>query len=166
MLRQTTWVTPYGRDAGGEFLLAEKPAVQATEWFLRATQLLVRSGADVPPNIFAYGPMGFAALSVGTILTGLGKAPWAEVKPLLDELLGCVASYRPPGAAVPIIDQRVIRTQIAEPATLLQLYEEVVSLHLGFSIRARLSGYRDLVATMMAASTPSVPTSEAPLPPS
>ncbi len=114
-----------GRDKGGVFVLREKPAYQASEWFMRATQLLVRSGVDVPPDIFRHGAVGFVTIGIGAALTGLGRAPWNEVKPLLDELLACIVSYQPPGAVTPQTQAAVIKGQIAEPATFLWLYEEV-----------------------------------------
>ena len=121
------------RDNGGVFVLTEMASEPATDWFMRAMQFLVRAGVDVPPHIFQAGPAGFAALGIGTILTGLGKTPWIEVKPLLHELLACVTTYQPPGGTVPIRGWTLIAGQINEPATILQLYEEVVSLSLGFS---------------------------------
>jgi hypothetical protein len=138
-----------GRDKGGVFLIQEKPAFQATEMFLKAMQLLVRAGVEVPPNIMLHGPAGFVTMGVGSILTGLGKAPYHEVKPLLEELFSCVISYQPPGATVAHTKIDIIKSQIAEPTTIFQIYEEVVSLHLGFSILAKLSYYRTLVTQTM-----------------
>ena len=157
-------ITREGRDQGGVFVLTEKPAMQASEWFIRAMMLLARSGADVPPNIMQLGPAGFLTLGIGTVLTGLGKAPWFEVKPLLDELLQCVTSYQPPSAIAPVTNRHQMFAQIEEPATILQLHEEVVSLHLGFSLVARLSTYRSLVATMLTdlGETTSTSTEDAP----
>ena len=148
-----------GRDNGGVFILNEMPAEQAADWFMRAMQFLVRSGMDVPPHIFEAGPAGFFAIGIGTALAGLRKAPWFEVKPLLTELLGCVKSFQPKGVLVPITDWRVIKDQIQESATIFKLYEEVVSLSLGFSLAERLSNYRTLVSTMMAGLTPNTGTS-------
>jgi hypothetical protein len=142
------------RDNGGVFMLTEMPAEQAADWFMRAMQFLVRSGMDVPPHIFEAGPAGFFAMGIGTALAGLSKAPWFEVKPLLAELLGCVTTYQAPGASAPIAGWEVIKTQIQEPATIFRLYEEVVSLSLGFSLVERFSTYRTLVSTMMAAISP------------
>lgn len=139
-----------GRDKGGVFVLTEMPAILATEWFLRAMQLLARSGVDVPPHIMQLGAAGFVTIGIGSVLTGLGKAPWHEVKALLDELLTCVTSYQPPTAVAPVTRWDVIKTQIEEPSTILQLHEEVVSLHLGFSLRGRLSTFRTLAAKMIA----------------
>lgn len=155
----TVTIGAEGRDQGGVFMLREMPAFQATEWFVRSLMLLARSGADVPPHIMAMGAAGFVTMGVGTVLTGLGKAPWGEVKPLLDELLTCVVSYQPPGGTAPLTNWAVIRTQIEEPLTFAQLYEEVVSLSLGFSIRDRLSTYRTLAAKMISALTPNTETS-------
>ncbi len=155
-----------GRDKGGVFVLTEMPALPATEWFVRAMQLIARSGVDVPPGIFQMGAAGFAVMGMGAVLTGLGKAPWFEVKPLLDELLTCVTSYQPPGSVAPLTRWDVIKGQIEEPATILQIHEEVVSLHLGFSLSARLSTYRSLVATMIAAPGLNTETSTEAPPPS
>jgi hypothetical protein len=148
-----------GRDKGGVFVIREKPAYQATEWFIRATQLLVRSGTDVPPDIFRHGPVGFVTIGIGAALTGLGRAPWAEVKPLLDELLACIASYQPPGAVAPLTQLAVVKNQIAEPATFLWLYEEVVSLHLGFSLRAKLLEFREMATAAQTSPGPTTSTS-------
>jgi hypothetical protein len=156
------------RDNGGVFNLVEMPAEQAADWFMRAMQFLVRSGTEVPPHIFEAGPAGFFAMGIGTALAGLSKAPWFEVKPLLAELLGCVESYQAPGGSAPIRGWEVIKTQIQEPATIFLLYEEVVSLSLGFSLAERFSNYRTLVSTMMAAISPgqNTETSTGELPPS
>ena len=153
-----------GRDQGGVFVLTEMAVIPATEWFIRAMQILARSGVDVPSNIMSQGAAGFVTMGIGTVLTGLGKAPWYEVKPLLDELLSCITSYQPPGAVAPLARWDVIKTQIEEPSTILQIHEEVVSLHLGFSLSARLSNYRAMAAAMMSALMPNIETSTDPLP--
>ena len=46
-----------GRDQGGVFVLTEMAVIPATEWFIRAMQILARSGVDVPTNIMSL-PMG------------------------------------------------------------------------------------------------------------
>lgn len=162
-LREATIIiAAEGRDKSGVFTLREKPAFQATEWFLRAMMLLARSGTEVPPHIMAMGAAGFVTMGIGSVLTGIGKAPWSEVKPLLDELLTCVTSYQPPGATTALTGWPVIQTQIQEPSTILQIYEEVVSLSLGFSIRARLSTYRETARNLIAALSQNTETSPAP----
>ena len=155
-----------GRDRGDVFALTEMPADQATWWAIRCFQLLARSGTEVPPGIFAAGWAGFAAMGIGAVVTGLGKAPAADVKPLLDELLTCVTGLTKAGAQLPISQWQIVRTQIEEPATYFQLYEEVVSLHLGFSLIERLSYYRILVTGLMGALGPNTSTATESLPPS
>lgn len=140
-----------GRDNGGMFELREMAAVPASDWFMRAMQFLVRSGTDVPPHIFEAGPAGFFAIGIGTALSGVARAPWFEVKDLLRELFGCVVTYTPPGGSVPLSGWAVIETQILEAATIFQLYEEVVSLSLGFSLAGELSTWRDRITTTLAA---------------
>jgi hypothetical protein len=152
-------ITRDGRDKGGTFHLREMPAIPATEWFIRAMQLLARAGVDVPPNIMQAGAQGFLVMGIGSVVTGLGKAPWYDVKPLLDELLACVVSYQPPSGAVALAGWPTIAGQIQEASTVLQLYEEVVSLSLNFSLSARLSEFRSLAARMMTETGPNTPTS-------
>lgn len=148
-----------GRDRGGVFVLQEMAAIPATDWFIRAMQILARSGADVPADIFAQGAAGFVTMGIGAVVTGLGKAPWFEVKPLLDELLTCVQSYQPPGGTVALTNWNIIAGQIEEPATVLQLHEEVISLHLGFSLAAKISNFRTLIEATVASLTPNIETS-------
>jgi hypothetical protein len=160
MLRSATiTIQREGRDQGGVFVLTEKPAYQQTDWFIRAMQILARSGADVPAGIMNNGIEGFLAMGLGTILTGLGKAPIGEVRPLLEELLSCVTSYQPPGATQPLAGWQLIRGQIQDPATIFQLYEEVLSLHLGFSLTAKLLGFQTLAVTMIRELMPTTETS-------
>ena len=167
MRREATFVVAReGRDNGGVFQLREMAAIPASNWFLRAMQLLARAGMEVPPHIMQAGVQGFMVMGLGSVITGLGKAPWHEVKPLLDELLGCVVSYQAPGAQMPITMWSAIEQQIQEPGTVLQLYEEVVSLHLGFSLLARLSEYRELARKMLSETGPNTATSTDPLAPS
>jgi len=147
--KATVVIEREGRDKGGVFVLEEMPAMPATEWFIRAGQLLARSGTDIPANIGEHGATGFVALGMGAIITGLGKAPWNETKPLLDQLLTCVQSYTPPGGTMALTGWHIIVTQIEEAATILQLYEEVLSLLLGFSLRASLSAFGQRLMTMI-----------------
>jgi hypothetical protein len=148
-----------GRDRGKTFLLTEMDAWRAEDWFDRAMMMLARSGTDVPPDIFRHGPAGFAVMGLGAVVSGLSKAPWADVRALLDEMFGCVAFVPPLANAEPIRARELVDGQIEEVATRLLLREEVVSLHLGFSLRERLSRYRGIVATAMGPLTPTTSTS-------
>lgn len=159
-MRRETEVTirREGRDKDKTFTLREMPAAQAEEWFMRAMMLLARSGAEVPSDLFQQGAMAFAAIGIGAALTGLGKAPWGEVKPLLDDMMRCVVAISSP-SGVPVTNHAQVMAQIEEVHTLIQLREEVLSLHLGFSLAARLSAFRDMAAAMMAANGPTTSTS-------
>ena len=148
-----------GRDQGGVFVIQEMAAVPASDWFIRAMQILARSGTDVPADIFSQGAAGFVTLGIGAVVSALGKAPSFEVKPLLEELLGCVVSYKPPGGQVALSSWNIIAGQIEEPQTIFLLYEEVASLHLGFSLAERLSSLKALVTAMVASLTPNTSTS-------
>lgn len=155
-------ITRDGRDKGKVFVIREMPAMQATEWFDRAMQFVARSGIDVPPDIFEHGPAGFAVIGIGAAMSAVGRAAYPDVKPLLEELMGCVVSLRSPNTAVDITMPAAIMGQIEEVATILQLREEVLSLHLGFSLAARLSQFRTMAAMMMGASGPNTETSPEP----
>ncbi len=150
-----------GRDHGKTFLITELPAADAEDWFERATRLLVTTGAEVPSNIFQHGPQGFAVMGIGAALAGLARAPWYEVKTLLAEMMACVALRAGPMT----VTGAVMESQIEEIATRLRLREEVLSLHLGFSLRDALSRYRDMVVAMTSIS-PTTPTSADPSAPS
>jgi hypothetical protein len=133
-------VTRAGRDEAKTFVVTEMSAVQAEEWFCRAVMLLARSGTEVPPDIFHHGSAAFAAIGISAALSGLGKAPWAEVKALMVELLACVAFRTPAGPVITVSSQ--VMSQIEEVETILLLKEEVLSLHLGFSLAAKLLDLR------------------------
>lgn len=155
-------VTVPGRDQGGIIEIREMPAYDATELCLRAMQCVARGGVDIPAEILMMGAQGFVVLGVGAIIAGIGKTPWYEIKPLLDALLACMVSYQPPGGTAPIRGLDAIKGQIREPSTFLWIYEEVVSLHLGFSLREQLLSYRTSLMTMTE-NTADMPTSTDPL---
>ena len=162
----TVTIAREGRDQGKTFTLREMPAEQAEDWACRVLLLIARGGVDVPPYIFQMGWSGFMVLGVGTVMTGLGKAPHSEVKPILQEMLTCVVSLDTP-AGVPVTKLSLIMSQIEEVATILQLREEVLSLHLGFSLAARLLELREMAAAIMAVeSGPNTSTSLDPSQPS
>lgn len=149
-----------GRDRDKVFRIVEMPSDAACEWFDRAAQLIGRGGANVPAELFEHGPAGFVVLSMGAVLAAIGKAPYAEVKPLMDELMGCVVSLSSPGAAADLTNPAMISGQIEEVATRYQLREEVLSLHLGFSLRESLSTFREVAAGLMSALGQIMPTSD------
>lgn len=156
-------ITRDGRDQGKTFNLKEMSSEQGEEWACRVLLLIARGGIDVPPYIFQLGFQGFFVLGLGTVVTGLGKAPYAEVKPLMQEMMACVVSMDTQ-SGVPVTSQVQIANQIEEVATRLQLREEVLSLHLGFSLAARLSEFREMMAATIVAAEAGQNTSTPPDP--
>jgi len=144
----TITIEAEGRDKGKVFILREMASEPATDWFCRALQLLARSGVEVPPDILSRGPLGFAAMGMGAVLTGLGKAPFPELKGLMDELMRCV-SHRSPNGQVVHTDPYIVSEQIEDVETRFRLMEEVLSLHLGFSMAAYLSDLKQTAAAMI-----------------
>lgn len=153
MLRTATvTIEREGRDKGGVLVLREMPAEQAAFWIMRAGQILIRAGADIPSDIAEHDITGFIAMGVGTLLSGIGKASWAETKPLLEELRTCVVSWTPPGGQAPLSMWGAISPQIMEISTHFQIYEEALSLTVGFSVAAALRTAYGKATALMAES--------------
>lgn len=155
-------VTADGRDKGKSFLLTEMPADQGEWWATRALIVMGNAGVDLPANALGSAMAGLAAAeaSKGTasalFLVGLrmlpGVAPQA-LKPLLDEMMTCVA-YQPPGQGLPAQSLMVgPYCEIEEISTRLQLRAEILELHLGFSLAG--------VASILGTTPPAVPASSA-----
>jgi len=138
-----------GRDQGKIYHIRELFAVPAEEWFTRAMQMLVRAGIEVPPNILQEGAMGFVTMGIGACLTGLGKAPYDDFKLLMDQMMQCIVGYQEKAGATKIENIDVILSQTEEVSTLIRLREEIISLHLGFSLAARLLSYREAVVALI-----------------
>ena len=142
-------ITAAGRDRGKIYRIRELSAVAAEEWFTRAMQMLVRAGVDVPSNILEEGAMGFVTMGIGACLTGLGKAPYDDFKTLMDQMLVCIVGFKEQSAAPMVEILPVILNQTEEVGTLIKLREEIISLHLGFSLAAKLSTYREAVVALI-----------------
>lgn len=132
MARQTLnyTVTAEGRDKGKVFVLTEMSASKAESWAMRALLALMGSGVEVPEGFERMGMAGMAEVGFRA-LTGLH---WDVAKPLLDEMMECVAYM--PDAAKPQIVRPLMESagveDIEEVATRLQLRVEVWKLHTGF----------------------------------
>ena len=142
-------MTDNNRDRGKIYHIRELHAVPAEEWFIRAMQLLVRAGIEVPANILAEGAMGFVTMGIGACLTELSKAPHEDRKILMDDMMVCLVGYQEKAGAARIENISVILDQTEEVATLIKLREEIISLHLGFSLAARLLSYREAVVALI-----------------
>lgn len=121
-------VSEEGRDKGKIFVLTEMPASQAEKWAGRALLVAAQSGADIG-NVRA-GMAGVAVLGISSIL----GAKFSDVEPLLDEMFRCVRIKTTSG-----IVRDLIEDDIEEVETRVRLRQEVLTLHLGFSVAAALS---------------------------
>jgi hypothetical protein len=128
-------ITDEGRDKGKCFLITELPAAQAEKWAMRALLLAAQAGVDVG------NAKGMAGIAVAGIQAIMGLR-FADVEPLMDEMFTCVqirpdhASHDPNKA---MYTRPLIETDIEEVLTRIKLREEVLKLHLGFSIADYLS---------------------------
>ncbi|HKT54279.1 MAG TPA: hypothetical protein VJP88_07490 [Caulobacteraceae bacterium] len=118
------------RDAGKRFKLTEMDAEAAEWWAVRALGAIQRAGFDMPQDVVESGMIGMAAVGLRSFM----GAPIGEIKPLLDEMMGCVQIIMP---AAP--DGRaLLPNDIEEVSTRVRLRDEVFKLHTGFSIATAL----------------------------
>lgn len=143
MARKTATVTidATGRDLGKTFVLTEMSASAAERWAMRALLALGQSGVDIPEDIGRAGLAGVAALGIRAF-AGL---PWDLAEPLIFEMFQCITFM--PDPSRPVVIRQLIEDDIEEVATRLRLREEVISLHLNFSIAAWISKLRQAIAT-------------------
>lgn len=118
-----------GRDVNKTFYVKEMSATKAERWATRALLALLKSGVEVPEDIAQAGLAGVAAMG----LRAFGGIDFADAEPLLAEMLACVQII--PDASRPMVKRAIIEDDIEEVTTLLRLREEVLSIHLGFSLR-------------------------------
>jgi len=142
-------ITDEGRDKGKSFVITEMPADQGEWWAFRALIALGNSGASLPEGALDSAMAGLATMEASKgwasalFVAGLKMLPGvkaSELKPLLDEMFGCV-QYRPPGGKG-LPDQSINDgpySQVEEIATRLKLRAEVLELHLGFSLAGAVS---------------------------
>lgn len=137
-MRKTAIVTidATGRDAGKIFHIREMSSSQAEAWGCRLMIALAKSGIEVPAGFFDMGMAGVAVMGI----QALGGLSWDIAKPLLDEMMGCIQIQ--PGPTHPNVVRALIEDDIEEVSTRLRLRDEVIKLHVNFSIREFLSNFR------------------------
>ena len=121
------------RDAGKTFRITEASAMKVEKWATRVLLALANSGLDIPPEVLRMG-IG-AVLAAGT--RALLGVTFREAEPLLDEMWQCVEFI--PDAKKPDVARPFDELDIEEVSTLLTLRNEVVDLHVGFSLAGWLS---------------------------
>lgn len=129
---RTVVIDAEGRDKDRVYLLREMPATQAEAWATRLLLALGKGGVEVPEGFFSMGMAGIAAIGI----RALGGLQWDIAKPLLDEMMTCVR-FKPNATDIGIRPPQ--DDDIEEVATRLRLRDEVIDLHLGFSVRGFLS---------------------------
>lgn len=164
---KTVTITADGRDKGKSFLIVEKSAYDAEKWATRALLALSRAGATIDDDVAGAGALGI--LTAG--IDAFRALPFEDAEPLLDEMMGCIHFVPDPSRIDPLSGRPPTRPlmrpddfndgDVEEVATLLQLREEVLSLHLGFSLAAVLSS----MAAKLRSNLPDTSMSRAPAEP-
>ena len=145
-----------GRDQGKMFRLTEMPAMRAEKWAAKAILALLKGGAEIPQEAAAAGIAGLASYGIGAF----ARVSFAEAEPLMDEMMQCVRLV--PDPAKPMVEVGLYEDAVEEVATLVRLREEVLSLHLGFSLADRLSELRGSATTTSIMDSPNTGTFRAP----
>lgn len=131
MSRKTdVFVATVDRDKGKRFVITEMPALQAERWALRAILALTHAGAELPEGEKA----GFAAIALAGIQS-LQKLQFAEVAPLLDEMMDCVKIIPDPkniDFMRPLVMNQGDGDDIEELQTIFELRERIFRLHAAF----------------------------------
>lgn len=142
------------RDNGKTFRITEMSAKQAEKWADRAFLAIARSGLDVPRNL-----EGMAGIYQLAQLVGHLRFP--ELEPLMDELMACVQYVGDRGLVRALMDHGDENDDIEEVATRHLLRQEVIDLHVNFSLAARIFNLIAVASTMtdFEESSPSVETS-------
>jgi len=144
-----------GRDKGKLFVITEMPATAAEKWGIRVFLAMGQSGVEIPDDLAKAGLMGVASMGVQALL----GMPWNLVEPLLDEMWACVAFIPNPGQPGTLVTGNMLDTQIEEVATRLLLRQEVLDLHLGFSLAEFTSNFRLAMTAMVTDDSSNTPTS-------
>ena len=130
------------RDAGKKFLITEMPAADAEKWALRALLLIKGSGERIPNGVAGLGMVGVAIIGLNVFLQGSINP--ADMDPLMDQMMTCVAMIRDPNSidkltGEPVSTPIVSPDDIEEVQTRLWLRSEVLRVHTGFSPAEALS---------------------------
>ena len=126
-----------GRDKGKNFLLTEMSAVKAEDWAIRVILALGKANVDIPEGALQ---LGMAAL-VEIGLMKLFAIDATQMRPLLAELMECVAFLPNPQKPEVKVIYPLLETQVEEVKTLLTIKWEVLKLHMDFSLAASLSDF-------------------------
>lgn len=124
-----------GRDRGKVFRLTEMPASQAEEWGIRFITGISRSGVDLPDGMDQMGMAGIVFFG----LSALSKIEWSTAKPLLDEMMACVQRVEFLASGQQGAVRVLVENDIEEVATRMWLRDQIIELHVGFTVAGVLS---------------------------
>jgi hypothetical protein len=119
-------ITDEGRDEGKTFHIKEMAATRSEKWAMRALLAVARSGVELPDDFASMGMQGIAIVGIRAIT----KMAFEDAEPLLDEMMECVTIK--PDSRNALIQRGLIDGDVEEIATLIQLRQEVINLHVGF----------------------------------
>lgn len=125
--RQTTYTVEGGRDDGKVFVITEMPAATAERFAWKVMCACAAGGLNIPIEALKSGWSGLSQLGP-RILTSI---PYAELSPLLDEVMQCIAIA--PNQNDQSKTRRVDPDDIEEITTLITLRLEAFKLHADFS---------------------------------
>lgn len=125
MARRTKVVTieADNRDKGKQFLITEMDSESGEWWAFRVLQALISGNSEIDFNM----PMAELARQS---LAALGKIDPNQARPLLQEMMSCVKVQLPDGKS----SRDVLKNDIEEVTTRVQLRAEVLSLHTDFFV--------------------------------
>ncbi len=124
---KTVVIDAAGRDKDKAFFITEMSARKAEDWAIRAFMGMAAAGVEVPEEVEAMGMAGMAALGLKAVFS----IPYADAKPLLDEMLSCIQIIPDPSNSA--IRRNLFEEDIEEIPTYLTLRREVFELHVNFS---------------------------------
>ncbi len=141
MSRKTFEVTidTAGRDFGKTFLLTEMSAADAEAWGIEALGVMLRGGMDIPEDALRGGMAAIATYGVRALFAG----NYGEIAPLLARLMACVQIKED------AVTRPLTEFDIEEIPTRIKLRDEVIRLHVGFSLAEKLL---EMAAMLMAMS--------------
>ena len=116
------------RDFGKQYLLTEMDSHKAEKWALKAFDVLLSSGIQIPDT----SVQGGLASLISYAVKGFSGLPWERLEPLLDEMFKCVSiipNPSNPGIFRPINESTY---DIEEVSTRLKIRWKLIEMHVGF----------------------------------
>lgn len=129
MARRTKVVTidaEKGRDHGKTFLVTEMSSDAAEWWAIRALQGILGANPDFDIDIFS-APLAKIA---GFAFVGLARIPAEQLRPLMDEMKGCMSVLLPDGKTT----RALLPNDVEDFMTWVELRKEVFEVLTGFSV--------------------------------